>query len=59
LLEDYYVDFLTERVVSKKYTPKTSHKTVVSCTGCGDRNEVIVGIPRPCSSCGQPLVLGS
>lgn len=58
MIDDLYVDYQREQVVSKKYIPKTSHKTVLTCSGCGGNNEVIVGIPRTCSSCGQPLVIG-
>ena len=57
MIDDVYVDYQRERVVSRKYIPKTSYKTVVTCSGCGGNNEVIVGITRTCSFCGQPLVL--
>jgi hypothetical protein len=56
-IEDFYVDFEGEQIVSKKYVPKTSHKTVAECSSCGQRNELIVGITRHCVSCGQPLML--
>jgi hypothetical protein len=56
-IEDFYVDFEGEQIVSKKYVPKTSHKTVAECSSCGQRNELIVGITRHCASCGQPLIL--
>lgn len=59
MIDDMYVDYQREQVVSRKYIPKSSHKTVVSCSGCGANNEVIVGITRPCSFCGQPLVLAA
>lgn len=59
MIDDLYVDYQREQVVSRKYIPKTSHKTVVTCSGCGGTNEVIVGITRTCSFCGQPLVLAS
>ena len=59
MIDDLYVDYQREQVVSRKYIPKTSHKTVVTCSGCGGNNEVIVGITRTCSFCGQPLVLAS
>lgn len=59
IIDDFYVDYQREQVVSRKYIPKTSHKTVVTCPGCGGHNEVIVGITRTCSFCGQPLVLAS
>ena len=59
MIDDVYVDYQRERVVSRKYIPKTSHKTVVTCSGCGGNNEVIVGITRTCSFCGQPLVLAT
>lgn len=57
MIDDVYVDYQREQVVSRKYIPKTSYKTVVTCSGCGGNNEVIVGITRTCSFCGQPLVL--
>lgn len=57
IVEDFYIDYKAERVVSKKYIPERSHKTVVTCSGCGGNNELIVGITRTCSFCGQPLVL--
>ncbi len=56
-IEDFYVDIDGEQVVSKKYVPKTSHKTVVECSSCGQRNELIVGITRHCASCGDLLML--
>jgi hypothetical protein len=57
MVRDFYIDHSAGQVVSKKYIPKRSYKTVVTCPGCGDNNELIVGITRHCSSCGQPLVL--
>ncbi len=57
-IDDFYIDYGSDQVVSKKYIPKTSHKTVVKCSECGGNNEVIVGITRHCSFCGQPLLLG-
>ena len=57
IVENFYIDHKAERVVSKKYIPERSHKTVVTCSGCGGNNELIVGITRTCSFCGQPLVL--
>lgn len=54
-IEGFYLDHGADMVV---YVPATSHKTVVRCTECGGPNEVIVGITRPCSFCGQPLLLG-
>ena len=57
MIDDFYIDYQAEQVVSRKYLPKSSHKTVVTCSGCGANNELIVGITRPCSFCGQPLVL--
>lgn len=59
LLDEYYVDYTTEQVVSKKYVPKSSHKTVVTCRACGANNELIVGITRACVACGEPLVLNA
>ena len=59
MIDDFYIDYQKEQVVSRKYIPKTSHKTVVSCSGCGAPNDVIVGITRPCDYCGQPLLLAS
>lgn len=57
MINDFYIDYGGEQVVSKKYVPKTSYKTVVACPGCGARNELVVGITRTCDSCGQPLQL--
>ena len=57
MISDFYIDYRAEQVVSKKYVPERSHKTVVTCSGCGGKNELIVGITRTCSFCGQPLVL--
>jgi hypothetical protein len=57
VISDFYIDYQADQVFSKKYIPKTSHKTVVTCPGCSGRNEVIVGIPRGCSYCGQPLAV--
>lgn len=59
MISDFYIDYKAEQVVSKKYMPERSHKTVVTCSGCGGSNEVIVGITRNCSFCGQPLLLGT
>lgn len=57
MISDFYIDYNADQVVSKKYVPKTSHKTVVTCSGCGGNNELIVGITRHCSFCGESLVL--
>lgn len=59
IVEDIHIDFQAEEVVSKKYVPKTSHKTVVACRACNAHNELIVGITRPCVACGEPLVLNA
>ncbi|UUW87772.1 hypothetical protein [Pimelobacter simplex] len=59
VVEDIHIDFQAEEVVSKRYVPKTSHKTVVACRACHAHNEVIVGITRPCVACGEPLVLNA
>lgn len=56
-LEDFYIDYGAEHVISKKFLPKQSYKTVVTCSGCGNNNEVIVGITTACGFCRQPLVL--
>jgi len=58
-ISDFYIDYSADQVVSRKYIPKTSHKTVVKCSECGGNNEVIVGITKHCSFCGQPLLLGT
>lgn len=55
MIEDFYLDYQTGQIISKKYTPESSHKTVATCPSCGARSEVIVGITRPCVYCGQPL----
>lgn len=57
MIEDFYVDYQQEQVVSRKYIPKASYKTVVTCSGCGGNNEVIVGITQSCTFCLEPLVL--
>lgn len=56
-IDDFYIDYKVEQVVSRKYIPKSSHKTVVTCRACGANNELIVGITRACAACGEPLVL--
>lgn len=58
-LGDVYIDIAADSVISKAYIPKVSHKAVVACYGCGGTNELIVGIPKPCNYCGQPLLLGT
>ena len=55
MIEDFYVDYQTGQIVSKKYTPESAHNTVVACQSCGARSEVIVGITRACPYCAQPL----
>lgn len=57
LISDFYIDYGSEQVVSKKYIPASSYKTVVTCSGCGGRSELIVGITKVCNFCKQPLVL--
>lgn len=57
VLDDVHIDYQAEEVVSKRYVPKSSHKTVVTCRACNANNELIVGITRACSACGEPLVL--
>lgn len=57
IVSDFYIDYGAEQVVSRKYIPERSHKTVVTCSGCGGNNEVIVGITRTCGFCGEPLIL--
>ena len=59
MIADFYIDYSADLVVSRKYIPKASYKTVVTCTSCGGNNELIVGITKTCSFCGQPLVLGT
>lgn len=59
VIEDLYIDYSADQVVSKKYIPNESHKTVVKCSECGGNNEVIVGITRECNFCGQPLLRGT
>jgi hypothetical protein len=56
-IDDFYLDVSKDEVVSRKYVPKTSHKTVVVCTSCKGRNELIVGITKSCEFCRQPLLL--
>ncbi|WP_300591491.1 hypothetical protein [Microbacterium sp.] len=57
MADDIYLDYQGERVVSKKFVPDRSHKTVVTCPSCNARSEVIVGITRTCAYCNQPLPL--
>ena len=59
LIDDVHIDYQAEEVVSKRYIPKSSHKTVVTCRACGANNELIVGITRACAACGEPLVLNT
>lgn len=59
IIDDVHIDYQAEEVVSKKYVPKTSHKTVVTCRACNANNELIVGITRACAACGEPLVLNA
>jgi hypothetical protein len=59
MISDFYMDNAADAVISKKYVPKISHKAVVTCYGCGATNELIVGIPKPCNHCQQPLLLGT
>lgn len=59
MIDDIHIDFQAEEVVNKRYIPKSSHKTVVTCRACGANNELIVGITRPCGACGEPLVLNT
>lgn len=59
VIDDIHIDYQAEEVVSKKYVPKTSHKTVVTCRACNANNEVIVGITRACVACGEPLALNT
>lgn len=59
MITDFYIDYSADQVVSKKYIPKRSYKTVVKCSECGGNNEVVVGITKNCSFCGQPLLLRS
>lgn len=59
LIDDVHIDYQAEEVVNKKYIPKSSYKTVVTCRACGANNELIVGITRPCAACGEPLVLNT
>lgn len=59
VIDDVHIDYQAEEVVSKKYVPKSSHKTVVTCRACNANNELIVGITRTCAACGEPLVLNT
>ncbi len=58
-IDDVYIDRQAGEVVSKRYVPKVSHKVVVTCRACNATNEMIVGIPRACAACGEPLVASS
>ena len=57
MVDHLYIDYQAARVVSRKYIPERSYKTVTKCTGCGSNAEVIVGITKPCAYCGQLLAL--
>lgn len=57
MLDDYFIDHGTGEVVNRSYVPERSQKAVVECPGCGTRNEVIIGIPKSCRSCGEPVAL--
>jgi hypothetical protein len=57
MLDDVYVDYSRDVVVSKKYIPKSSQKTVVVCRRCQAHNELIVGITKSCQYCREPLLL--
>ena len=59
MITDFYIDYGADQVVSTKFVPKTSHKTVVKCSACGGNNELIVGVTRNCAYCEQPLQMGS
>jgi hypothetical protein len=58
-IDDFYIDYAAQQVVSRKYISKSSHKTVVTCRACGANNELIVGITRACAACGEPLVMNA
>jgi len=53
-LPDIYVDLQASSVISKAYLPKVSHKVVTTCSQCGQINELIRGIPKPCMKCMEP-----
>lgn len=59
MISEYYIDYGRDLVVSKKYVPPTGNKTVVQCPHCKANTELIVGIPKPCSYCRKPLILGA
>jgi hypothetical protein len=59
IIDDVYIDYKADQVVSRKYLPKSSRKTVVFCSSCGQRNDLIVGITRACASCGEMLIVPS
>jgi ribosomal protein L37E len=56
-ISDFYIDHGREQIVSKKYTPKTSSKTVETCGRCGHANDLIVGITKHCAHCGTMLAV--
>jgi hypothetical protein len=59
MITDFHIDYGADQVVSTKFIPKTSHKTVVKCSACGGNNELIVGVTRNCAYCEQPLQMRS
>lgn len=56
-LPDFHIDYGKDLVVSKRYIPKMSHKTVVTCPTCHANNDVVVGITKSCAFCRELLVL--
>ncbi|MDR6119717.1 hypothetical protein QE370_002901 [Aeromicrobium sp. SORGH_AS981] len=56
-VDEFYIDNGSGTIVNKSYVPERSQKAVVECPGCGTRNEVIIGIPKSCKSCGEPVAL--
>lgn len=56
-VDDFYIDNGSGQVVNRNYVPERSQKAVIECPGCGSRNEVIIGIPKNCRSCGEPVEL--
>lgn len=59
MIDDVYIDYGRDLVITKKYVPASSYKTVVVCGKCHANNELIVGITKSCVFCREPLILNT
>lgn len=55
-LSGFYINFKNNSVVNTNFIPKNIKKSVVTCGSCGKRNELIIGVPKKCVSCMEPLI---